>query len=294
MPCATDGSKMSVDSIHSISLNLTPRVGENDALVMLRVVPDGREGQNVYARTLRSGEADGGEVVSIDHTKGEQLRFRPGAIEVTLRAVDEFQSRPAGQWHSVSITILTWLWVARPENEALIRYLQAAGRRLDAAAELLQEIHLSLSTSHDSAVAQGRNLLRSLSLAELVIVAFGRTVDMLTPVQNLFSVATPLPAALASKSEAMRAMRNAFEHIEDRAFGNERKKPHPDALTAFDQRDFFAKGIISYASHSLDMRAELPELLSLARAYICAVASEVGGYVRTTPDGALFYGGGDP
>lgn len=134
-------------------------------------------------------------------------------------------------------------------------------------------------------------MLRSLSLAELAIVAFGRTVDMLVPVQSLFTVRATLPASLAAKADAIRAMRNAFEHIEDRAFGNERGKPHADALTVFDQRAFFEGGLISYASHSLDMKVELPELFSLARAYICAVASEVGGFVRTTQDEVLFFGG---
>lgn len=284
---------MSIESIDSISLNLTPQVGEKDALLMLRVVPDGREGKTVYARTLRSGEVDTGEAVILDRTKGEQLRFRPGAIEVTLRVVDEFLSRrPTGQ-HSISLTLLTWLTLARPKNEALVRYLQAVGRRLDVAAELLLEIHRGMAAPHDSAVAQGGHMLRSLSLAELVIVAFGRTVDMLVPMKDVFSVSTMLPAALASKADAIRAMRNAFEHIEDRAFGNERGKPHPEALTVFDQRAFFEGGIISYGSHSLDMRVELPELFALARAYICAVASEVGGYVRTAQDEVSFFGG-DP
>ena len=57
---------MPVKPITYISLNLGPNVGATDFIVGVRVVPDGRSGNEVYGRTLDTGETDNGEGILLN------------------------------------------------------------------------------------------------------------------------------------------------------------------------------------------------------------------------------------
>ena len=72
-----------------------------------RIVPVKREGNVVYARTLRRGEKDTGETIHLE--PGEQLSFLPGAIEIDLRDIDEYYNpKGLGGYRPVANTVLTW------------------------------------------------------------------------------------------------------------------------------------------------------------------------------------------
>jgi hypothetical protein len=49
----------------------------------------------------------------------------------------------------------------------------------------------------------------------------------------LLGSAPTVPTSISSSQESLTAIRNAYEHIEDRALGQVNKKPHPEALTIF-------------------------------------------------------------
>ena len=68
---------------------------DDDLLFASRLVPLGRKGNIVYARSLRPGEEDTGEVV---HLKaGEELVIPAGELIIDSREIDAYYN-PAGPW----------------------------------------------------------------------------------------------------------------------------------------------------------------------------------------------------
>jgi hypothetical protein len=85
----------------------------------------------------------------------------------------------------------------------------------------------------------------------------------------------PVPKQLSKASAKVTAIRNAYEHIEDRAEGKVRGKPDPDALTIFDWRRLIMEQVVVYGTHELDLAAEAPALIGAMRQYFKdAVADE--------------------
>ena len=64
---------MPVKPITYVGLNLGPNVGATDFIVGVRVVPDGRSGNEVYGRALNTGEPDNGEGILLN--VGDKLVF---------------------------------------------------------------------------------------------------------------------------------------------------------------------------------------------------------------------------
>ncbi len=94
-----------------------------------------------------------------------------------------------------------------------------------------------------------------------------------TGLTNRGSLVRTQPRPLASKLTAVTQIRNAYEHIEDRAMGTERGA-HPDALTIFDYRDLLSNDRVSYGTYSLDLQAEVPALIAEARRFLKDVAAD--------------------
>lgn len=104
-------------------------------------------------------------------------------------------------------------------------------------------------------------------------IALHRTVRIL----QRRSLALQLPASVSKKKKALAEIRDALEHIEERAVGRVRKEDRPEAVSIFDQRDFVSRGVLTYSSHSLDLRLEaLPMLIDLRRKIFEAAAQHTG------------------
>jgi hypothetical protein len=108
---------------------------------------------------------------------------------------------------------------------------------------------------------------------------------MLQKIPAQFSINLPLPATITAKALALRDIRNAFEHVEERALGNVWGKPDADALSIFDQTDLLTRGVLTYASHRLDLRSEVLPMLLDARRAAFETAVQVAGpaYVLNVP-----------
>ena len=76
---------------------------------------------------------------------------------------------------------------------------------------------------------------------------------------------------------ALTAIRNAFEHIDERAMDNAGYE-HP---SIFDQIEFVTSGILRYADFSLDLRSQVIPALIASRKFIFDVAIEKGGRAKT-------------
>ena len=96
---------MSSTPITHLALHLGPNVGANDALIGVRVVPAGRDGNKIIAKTLNQGQPDSGE--GITRHAGEKLLLPPGNARITIQDVDKENSPHADGYAAASNTI--WL-----------------------------------------------------------------------------------------------------------------------------------------------------------------------------------------
>ena len=96
------GSKQGPIEIRSIALNLTPDVGADDVLVAVRLIPNGRHGNVVLARSLRPDEKDDDTPVVVSPAIGERLEIPPGDFQISIRDVD--RSAKAGLHGYATIT----------------------------------------------------------------------------------------------------------------------------------------------------------------------------------------------
>jgi len=251
-----------------VTLNCTPDVGENDCLIYTRVVPDGRDGPVIYARSLLPDEPDDGRPVLVRPSCGERLAFRPGAIRISFDDADRPSKPEPDGYRPITNTIWTWLRVRPVPSDHLLRYLLASARRLDGTHVLFAETTRFMNDLSGGFIALRGQFFQALSAAEILVVALGRSIDLLEGFERHFSVGIPLPMTIASRMESIRPLRNAFEHIDDRALGQVRGRSHYDALTVFDQQSFLRESKLTYAGHSLNIKEDVIQMLMEARQYL--------------------------
>ena len=270
------------------SLRLCEEVGANDMLLACRVLPAGREGTSVFARTLDHGEEDSGEPVII--YPGETLVFRPGEFRVFLQDVDE-QSPPGPVGYApISNTIWTWFRVPPQSSATRFRLLSAAARRLDSAHALCVATLLSLRIPPNTPFLQTRSqFFEAWGHAELMCISLNRALSILDDIRCRFPAEEAFPESVSHLRSTITALRNAFEHIEDRALGNVRGEVHPDALSVFDQQELFSHGVLRYGDHSLSVATQVIPLLTDSRRYLfAAIAAEGTKKFNTEPIYAPF------
>lgn len=265
-------------AITAISVNQTEEVGRvDDLLTCARVVPVRREGNTVFARTLKHGEPDDGRRVHL--RPGDQLTFKQGAVVIELDAIDEKEAAGTAEGEYVPITPVLWTWmsVGGEHDQGKVRYLLAAARRLDAANVLLADVQQrrhDLNQEDLTGPVIRRRLFGLIAAVELAVVAVGRVCDMIDKAGTLIGSTVPVPPTVAAKRAAMNEIRNAYEHIEDRALGTVFGKPHSDALTIFNHADLLKHDRISYGTSSLDLNTEIPTLINEARQFLKDVAAD--------------------
>lgn len=266
-----------VQDIRYIGLTMTSEVGAPDSVVDVRVVAAGRQGRVVFGRTLHPDEHDSGEPIRFDPEAGEVLRFEPGAVAISLVDVERHAKVDSFGYAPVAGTLWTWLSVVAPVREAAaLRYLLAAARRLDSACTLLALLRETLDAPSETFIQLRNRILVALGHAEMMCVALGRAVDMLIAMPEELGGPPDLPTVISSKADVLRAMRNAFEHIEDRALGRVRGRPAEVALSIFDQADLFRSRRLSYAGSSLDISDDILPIVQETRALLLRLAASDG------------------
>jgi hypothetical protein len=97
---------------------------------------------------------------------------------------------------------------------------------------------------------------------------------MAMQVGTLAPITTPVPPSLTALAPGLTKIRNAYEHIEDRAQGNVNRRPDPQqALTIFDWTTLFNENAVTYAGERLDL-AVVPGLLLDTRTFLKVAAGE--------------------
>lgn len=278
--------------VRAISINLSSEIGADDTILWVPIVPDGRDGNIVYARTLRVGESNPGTPVQVNPEIGETLQFRPGSIEISILDVDRHAQLDVDGFAPISNTLWTWLTVGTPLSLELFNHLLATGRRLDGTHLLLRDVTNRMATLSGNFIARRDQFFRAFALAEILVVALGRTIDLAQLLKDNFGVKAIPPAEMTKLAESIRELRNAFEHIEDRAMGRVRGKPHPDAFTIFNQHEFVSTLTLSYGSHRVSLGDDIAPLLVKLRLYILSVAVEVAGPSKQLNQPILFFNAG--
>ena len=247
----------------------TQQEGPDGFLMSLRIVPDREEPGKVFARTLDYGEHDDGRRCHV--RPGDELVISP---QVHLGHVDEWEGQGVQGYVPLTPVLWTWMSLGTHHSDDKRRYLLAAARRLDQAQTLFQRIEELRKSDPEGAPAVRRAVFELVGATELAVVSLGRAVDMCMQAGALIGVTSTVPPEITTKCESVRKIRNAYEHIEDRALGNERNKPHPDALTIFNHDRVVIDGVVEYGADQLDLAIDVPQLIQLARQYLKDVAGE--------------------
>ena len=256
----------------------TENNGESDGEMIMdrRLVPIRREGNIVFARSLRYGEEDTGEGVHLE--KGDQLVIPAGELVVDTRDIDALSIPGEGGYAPVANTIWTWYRFAPVEGEFYLRFI-ALARRFDAAHALWalakQEREKAKS---EGGVNQRIGFVNTLAMAEVVIIALHRGMSMLHALNSKFGLELEVPSGVEKIWKIVRDMRHAFEHIDHRAEGlsGPSLEVDPDAWTIFDQPDFIDDSILRYKGDSLNFDGDvLTALLECRDMMIEAIDAKV-------------------
>ncbi len=258
-----------IPPIRYLSLNLGPDVGVDDILVGVRVVPVGREGDTVIGRTLNYGEPDPGDAIIVHPS--EKLLFPIGNLTITLQDIERENLPESYGYAPVANMIWTWFQCGASSDEELFRFLVAAARRLDTAHNLCADALNNLGSHPGEPFMKTRARMHTaLGYAELMCIALNRAIRMIKVVPSKFSISLPIPKELDAIFPALKDIRDALEHIEERVFSisGTRGLKHPDALTIFNQSDFASHGVMHYADHALDIRMDVIPALIISRQFI--------------------------
>lgn len=236
-----------------------------------RLVPDGREGNKVYARSLRPGEEDTGEGVNLN--AGDELIIRAGGLVINSDEIDALSPKGFGGYAPVANTIWTWYSIVG-EQVGFFLYLFALARRLDAA-HAAWELAIQERDKARSEGAIGRRIgfFRALSEAEVAIIALHRGMNMLLRFNGVFPLGLEIPDSLKTLEPIVKEMRDAFEHIDERAQGkiNQRGQMDAEALTIFDQPDFIDSSVLRYRSNDIHFEDDVLAALLSCRELVMKV-----------------------
>ncbi|MDB9512144.1 hypothetical protein PN499_13205 [Kamptonema animale CS-326] len=274
------------EPVYGASLHTTGEAGcKQDILTWVRVVPDGRDGSTVYGRTLRSDEPDTG--LAPQRRPGDNFAFRENSLVFSVDSVDiSAATKFEDGYASIANTVWTWLSLYPTLTRKVLpdqvpRFLLSVARRLDASHEAFSLLHSKLKELEtvEYGIRQRNLIFEIMGLVEMAIVAMNRALQMALQLHRDYSITTCFPESVNNKLHALRQMRNAYEHIEDRALGLVRGVPHIDALSIFNYERLFKEGIATYGQYELDIHNEAIQLLIDTRQYLKEATSELASNV---------------
>jgi hypothetical protein len=272
-----DGDELRVmTAISHTGLHTNSEVGSTDGFLFgIRVVPVRVEGNEVYARTLRRGEPDdGGRVHAIP---GGQIEFEKGSMVVELDHIDDLAEATSSGYVPLTPVLASWLIIGEGQDGTRTRFLLSAARRLDTANLLRIEIQERTDRLNEEGLAGPeirRNLFELVGLVELMVISLSRAVEMVGKTEDQIGRAVPIPKEVAEAADAVKYIRDSYEHIDERAAGNVWRKPHPDAVTIFDWRRLLTDDVITYGSHELDLANQVPGLIAAMRHFFKDAAAD--------------------
>jgi hypothetical protein len=179
-----------------------------------------------------------------------------------------------------------WRGWARFPFDARYWFIATAARRTDAAHRQLERAREgierwkrdqaeSAANGSTDPVGNPTEALRVLSDVELALFALHRALEMAVSVSGRWSVEVPVPAILTEKRDALKYLRDEYEHIDERALAVSDDDTHLFAATGYWGRTVVDEGEISYNGRSVGLYDEATALLIALRNYLCDVWIEM-------------------
>ena len=215
-----------------------------------RVVPVRREGSNVLVRTLRHGEENSGESVKL--REGDRIVIEAGGLEISTEEIDSWSPKGFGGYAPVANTVWTWYRIA-PTQVGFFLFLFSLARRLDATHALWAYAIQEIQAENERLVDKRIEIFNALASAEMTVVALHRVITMVKTLTTDYCPDLEVPLSVQNIEAMVRDMRNAFEHIDERAKGVPgNSESVRDALSIFNQPDFISATFLRYKNHVLD------------------------------------------
>lgn len=253
----------------------TSKQSDGELLTIGRLVLVKREGKRVFARTLRWGEEDDGEVVHLE--AGDELVIAAGDLVIDSKQIDAHSPKGLGGYAQVANTVWTWYHFASVKPEMFL-YFYALAQRLDTAHSLwtstIQEREQAKSAG---GIPRRLGYFSSLGKAELAVIALHRAMRMLHSLVQEYDI--EVPGNVQRLWKTVEEMRHAFEHIDDRARGRSGQsgKRDPGAHSVFFQPDFLESSIVHYKEYSLHFDEEVLSALLECRELVMSIIDATAG-----------------
>ena len=248
-------------------LNLGP---DDELLLLGRLVPAGSDENRVFARSLRPGEEDTGEAVHVP--AGQRLMIRAGDLSFNSDEIDARTPQGRGGYAPVADTLWTWYRLVGAKDQSLLMMVLAAARRLDATHAFWSATMAALDESASLAGIERRStLFRALAMAEVTVISLSRSVQTLYRLEERFDLGLQIPEEIDSLRATLQRMRNALEHIDERAMGEARDGTAESAMSIFFQPHFVDHGVLTYAGEGMLFTEGVPVALGHCRGVIMSV-----------------------
>ena len=156
-------------------------------------------------------------------------------------------------------TVWTWYRIVG-EQLGFFLFFFSLARRIDAAHALwASAIQEHERAEGEGAILRRTRLFNALATAEVAIIALHRGITMVYSLIDKFCPDLEVPDSVQKIQTAVKDMRDAFEHIDDRAEGRVgmSRKAAPDALSIFHQPDFIESSVLRYKEHSLNFNEDV-------------------------------------
>ena len=246
-----------------------PDGGQGNFLFAMRIVPARREGNTQYVRTLGSDEEDTGEAVKSE--AGVRIAFEPGGMSFSINDIDNYYNPPQkGGYKLVSNTIWTWYRIITDEKDFLL-FLSSFAQRTDTSHALWSSAveAWEKASNEESGISQRHGYFNSFSMAQLAIVSISAAYRMARTLIDKWCPDLDMPNSIANTFDAIRQIRNAFEHIDERAASQKM-----DDLSIFQQKNFESTSEIRYKNYRLIFKEDLIQPLLDCRELIIAATKQ--------------------
>ena len=248
-------------------LNLGP---DDELLLLGRLVPAGSDENTVFARSLRPGEEDTGEAVHVP--AGKRLMIRAGDLSFNSDEIDARSPQGRGGYAPVADTLWTWYRLVGAKDQSFLMMVLAAARRLDATHAFWSATMAALDESASLAGIERRStLFRALAMAEVTVISLSRSVQTLYRLEERLDLGLQIPEEIDSLRATLQRMRNALEHIDERAMGEARDGTAESAMSIFFQPHFVDQGVLTYAGEGMLFTEGVPVALGHCREVIMSV-----------------------
>ena len=260
--------------IHSTSVHSNDIVGDRTGFMFGVLVVEVSRDDEARVLVVRSRLLSEPESGRVRLPMGYTLHVPEGALTIELERIDQMFEPDEDGYKPLSNTIWTWMAIGpSADTQELTRYLFAAARRLDTSYRGFARVRRALTELDNTAPGPHarKAVFEIVGDVEIAVIALGRVVDMAVGVGEVTKVPVSIPKRLVKVQHSLIQIRNAYEHIDERARGRVRKRPHPDALSIFDWTALLESGVIRYGAQQLSLDDAFA-LLSEARTFLKQVA----------------------